>query len=78
MKISPLAVNYQRRFFRLFNGDPELSHRIDRALTILAGKETADDASTIRNGREQNRAMRHALIAWNSNFRLDRGRPKNQ
>jgi hypothetical protein len=78
MKISPLTVDYQCRFFGLFDRNPEISHRVDCALAIFAWKETTDDAGTIRNCGEQNRAMRHTLIPRNSNFRLDRWRPKNR
>jgi hypothetical protein len=57
MKASTLSVDHQRRFFRLIYCDPKLSHRVDRALTILTRQETTNDASTIGNGREQHCAM---------------------
>lgn len=71
-------MNDQRRIVRLRDLDSQVLHRLDRALAVLARKEPPDYARAVRQRREKDSAVRHALVAWDPNFRLDRWRPGNQ
>ena len=65
----------QRVRLGLFDLNTQSAHGIDCMHAIFARKKTTQGAYTIRQGRNDYRAMRNAFIAWYGNFDIDSRRP---
>ena len=59
--------------FGRFDGDPQLAHRAGRAAAVLALQAIGDRAAPVGNCREEDRAVRDAFVAGDSQLRFDRG-----